>query len=279
MDFKGLVDRQTLPNPEVVATSVDGHIGLIEMNEPEVLNPLNINEMHIHFSLLEMHANPDVRVVILTGRGRSFCAGRDLRTHGSAPNAHDGVPWPMSYRLAYGYAFGGTLWRTLHDFPKPLIAAVNGYALGGGWELAHLCDWIIASESAVFGAVEIDVGVPPFASSCNYLAKMVGKHRAMDMIVKGTKITAAEALELGLVNTVVPGAQLMDEARTLAEDISSRPPMTVAAIKKLVNRAVDAMEDYELERALAYNIMRLDDTKAAGQAARARGPRPEFKGE
>jgi enoyl-CoA hydratase/carnithine racemase len=278
MDFKGLVDRQTLPNPDVIATSVDGHIGLIEMNEPEVLNPLNINEMHIHFALLEMHANPEVRVVILTGRGRSFCAGRDLRTHGPGPNAHDCVPWPMSQRLAYGYAFGGTLWETLHSFAKPLIAAVNGYALGGGWELAHLCDWIIASDNAVFGAVEIDVGLPPFASTCNYLPKMVGKHRAIDMIVRGTKISATDALELGLVNKVVQREELMDEARLLAEEIASRPPMTVAAIKKLVNRAVNAMEDYELERALAYNIMRLEDTKAAGQAAAKKEPRPEFVG-
>jgi enoyl-CoA hydratase len=137
----------------------------------------------------------------------------------------------------------------------------------------------VAAESAVFGAVEIDVGVIPFASSCNYLAKSVGKHRAMDMIVRGRKITAQEALHLGLVNIVVPGDSLLQEARALADDIASRPPMAVAAIKKLVNRAIDAMEDYDLERALAYNLMKQEDTKEAAKALAERRPRPEFFGQ
>jgi enoyl-CoA hydratase/carnithine racemase len=278
MPFEGIVDREKLPHPERVIVTVDGHVATIELNEPEKLNPLNTNELHIHFALKELHANPDVRVVILTGRGRGFCAGRDLRTPDAGPNPHDGTDWTSAQRLVYGYAFGSTMWETLHNFPKPLIAAVNGFALGGGWELAHLCDWIIAADSAVFGAVEIDVGVLPFAGTCTYLPRMVGKHMAMDLIVNGTKISAQEALELRLINQVVPRDELMAQARALADRIAARPPVAVAAIKQLVGKSMDTFENYKLERALAYFIMTMEDTKAAGTAMVRKEPLPEFYG-
>jgi enoyl-CoA hydratase/carnithine racemase len=277
MTFEGLVDRNRFPNADRVLTSVDGAVGLIELNEPEYLNPLNINELHLHYALDEMRVERDVRVVILTGRGRGFCAGRDLRS-GGGPSDYDGRGASKAQHLAYGYAFGGTMWKTLHEFPKPIIAAVNGYALGGGWELAHLCDWVIAAESAVFGAVEIDVGVPPFAGSCTYLTRIVGKHLAMDLIVNGRKITAREALELHLVNRVVADADLLAEARVLADEIASRPPITVAVIKELVNEANDTLEHHKLERALSYYVQTLEDTRAAGSALANKQPRPEFHG-
>lgn len=274
MSFPGLVDRSALPRPEIVQTSIDGHVGLIELNEPERLNPLGLNEMHIHYALLEMHADENVRVVIITGRGRAFSAGADF-SH--ADPDHDLLHRPPAQRLAHTYSFGN-LWETLHRFRKPLIAAVNGYCLGGGWELAHMCDFVLASDNAIFGAVEINVGLPPFATTCNYLAKMIGKHRAMDMVINARKITASEAFDLGLLNKVVPLGSLMDEARALAAEIASRPPITVAACKQLVVKAMDTMEDYELERALAYFVMPLEDTRACWEAAAAKQPRPEFKG-
>jgi enoyl-CoA hydratase len=168
------------------------------------------------------------------------------------------------------------MWKTIYDFAKPLIAAVNGYALGGGWELAHLCDWIVASENAVFAAAEIDVGLIPYSSTVNYLTKMIGKHRAIDLVVNGTRLSADRALELGLVNSVVPPDQLMSEARALAERISARPPITVAAAKQLVVEAMSAMEHHRLERALAYSLMPLDDTVAARRARSQKEPLPEF---
>lgn len=276
-EFNGLIDRNQLPHPEVVEVSVDGHVGLIEMTEPERLNPLGVNEMHMHYALLDLHANTEVRVVIITGRGRAFSAGADIRPtyhHGG----HDELGWSRGQRLAYKYAFGN-FWETLHNFPKPLVAAVGGYALGGGWEVAHLCDWVLAGDDAVFGAVEIDIGLIPFASTCNYLVKMIGKHRAIDLVVNSRKLDAREALELGLVNKVVPRAQLMDEARALAAEIAARPPLSVAACKQLVSKAMDVMEDYELERALAYSLMATEDTAAARQALAARQPRPQFRAE
>jgi enoyl-CoA hydratase len=271
-----VADRQKLPHPEIVEVSVDGHIGLIEMNEPERLNPLGANEIHIHYALQELHANTDVRAVIITGRGRAFCAGADIRPTYHA-GGHDELDWPRAQRLAYRYAFGN-MWETLHDYRKPTIAAVNGYCLGGGWEVAHMCDFVVAADDAVFGAVEIDVGLPPFANTCTYLAKMVGVHKAMDWIINGRKITAAEALENSLVNRVVPRASLMDEARALAEEVASRPPITVFAIRQMVKKAMDTMENYELERALAYYCMTTEDAGRAREATAKRQPRPEFNG-
>ena len=272
-----VADRQQLPHPEVVEVSVDGHIGLIEMNEPERLNPLGANEIHMHYALQELHANTDVRAVIITGRGRAFCAGADIRpTYHSG--GHDELGWPRAQRLAYRYAFGN-MWETLHDYRKPTIAAVNGYCLGGGWEVAHMCDFVVAADDAIFGAVEIDVGLPPFANTCNYLAKMVGVHKAMDWVINGRKITAAEAFGHNLVNKVVPRASLMDEARALAEEVASRPPIAVFAIRSLVKKAMATMEDYDLERALAYYCMTTEDTVKAREATAKRLPRPEFKGQ
>jgi enoyl-CoA hydratase/carnithine racemase len=273
-EFQGLVDRTKLPHPEVIEVSVNGHVGLIEMNEPERMNPLGANEMHIHYALLDLHANTDVWCVIITGRGRAFCAGADIRPT-YHQGGHDELGWSRAQRLAYKYAFGN-MWETLHNFSKPTIAAVNGYALGGGWEVAHMCDFVLASDTAIFGAVEIDVGLPPFANTLPYLAKMVGKHRAMDLAINGRKITAQQAFEWGLVNKVVPGDQLMGEARALADEICARPPISVAGIRQIVNKSMGLMDHYELERAWAYFLMTLDDTAAMRRATVERSPRPEF---
>ena len=277
MSFKGLPDRSQFPHSERVLTTVDGHVGLIELNEPERLNPLGISELHLHYALEEMRVDANVRVVILTGRGRAFCAGRDLRSGGGMSD-YDGESLPTAQRLLYGYGFGRTLWNTLHEFPKPIIAAVNGYAIGGGWVLAHQCDWILAAESAVFGSAEIDVGVPPLSGTCAYLARMVGKHLAMDLIVSGRRLTARDAYGLRLVNDVVPDDQLMESARTLAADVATRPPMTVAAIKQIFMESEDVMAQYKFERALGYYVQTLDDTKAAASALAHKQPRPAFDG-
>jgi enoyl-CoA hydratase len=276
-DFNGFVDRSQLPGAETVVMSIDGPVGLIEMNEPERLNPLGANEMHIHYALLELHANTDVRCVIITGRGRAFCAGADIRgsAHATDRIGHDELGWSDAQRLAYKYAFGN-MWETLYHFSKPTIAAVNGYALGGGWEVAHMCDFVIAADTAIFGAVEIDIGLPPFANTLPYLAKMVGKHRAMDLTINGRKFDAAQAYEWGLVNKVVPLDDLMTEARSLAEEISTRPPVTVAAIRQIINKSLDLMEHYELERAWAYFLRSTNDYRAARAAISRREPRPEF---
>ncbi|MBV9660749.1 MAG: enoyl-CoA hydratase/isomerase family protein [Acidimicrobiales bacterium] len=269
-----VADRQQLPHPEIVEVSKDGPIGLIEMNEPERLNPLGANEIHIHYALQEMHADPAIRAVIITGRGRAFCAGADIRPT-YHKGGHDEEDWSRGERLAYRYTFGN-MWETLHSFRKPTIAAVNGYCLGGGWEVAHLCDFVIAADDAVFGAVEINVGLPPFANTCNYLTKMVGIHKALEWTLNATKIDAKTAYEHNLVNKVVPRASLMDEAMAMAKEVASRPPITVFAIRQLARKAMNTMEDYDLERALAYFCMTTEDAGAARTATAQRQPFPEF---
>lgn len=277
MTFEGLVHRDSLPASESIVVTKTGHVGLIEMNEPSKLNPLGHNEMHIHYALQEMHADEDIRVVIIAGRGRAFCAGADVRLlSADAPPNHDGAAWTRAQRLAYRYAFGN-LWETMHDFKKPLVAAVHGYCIGGGWELAHMCDFIVAAEDAVFAAVEINMGLIPFATTCNYLAKMVGQHRAADLVMNARQLTAREAEQLGLVNRVVPVDALREEARALADEVASRPPLAIAACKQLIVNAMDKMEDYDLERALAYNLMATDDTRTA-QTAWSQKASPEYTG-
>src|SRR5579884_2709107 len=118
MTFEGLISRDQLPASESVVVTKTGPIGLIEMNEPSKLNPLGHNEMHIHYALQDMHADEDVRVVVLAGRGRAFCAGADVRLlNGDSPPNHDGMGWTTAQRLAYRYAFGN-LWETMHGFKK-----------------------------------------------------------------------------------------------------------------------------------------------------------------
>src|SRR5262249_60713083 len=128
------------------------------MNEPERLNPLGANEIHIHYALQELHANTDVRAVIITGRGRAFSAGADIRpTYHSG--GHDELGWPSAQRLAHRYAFGN-MWETLHDYRKPTIAAVNGYLLGGGWGVGTMGGFRVGHDEAIFRAREHDIGPP-----------------------------------------------------------------------------------------------------------------------
>jgi enoyl-CoA hydratase/carnithine racemase len=216
-----------------------------------------------------------VRCVIITGRGRAFCAGADIRPTYHF-GGHDELDWSRGQRLAYKYAFGN-MWETLHHFAKPTIAAVNGYALGGGWEVAHMCDFVLASDNAVFSPLEIEVGQIPFANSLPYLARMIGKHRAMDMAINARRISAQEALDLGLVNQVTTPEELMPAARALADEICSRPPITVAAIKQIINKSMDTMEHYELERAWAYFLQTTEDLQNARAAWAKREQRPEFE--
>lgn len=277
MASEWVADRQKLPHPETVLSWVDGPIGHIQLAEPERLNPLGANEIHVHYALQEMHCDTSVRAVVLSAQGRAFCAGADIRPtyhHGG----HDELGWSRGQRLAYKYAFGN-MWETLHGFSKPIVAAVQGWCLGGGWEVAHLCDLIVASEDAVFGAVEIDIGLPPFATTCNYLPKMIGLHKAIDWIANARKLPAQVLLEHGLVNKVVPRDELFDAAVEMAQEIAKRPPLTVAAIRQLCRKSMNVMENYELERAWGWFLGTTEDAKHAREAVAKRLPQPEYSAE
>jgi enoyl-CoA hydratase len=266
------VDYETL-----VVTTKD-RIAVIELNQPDRLNPLDplSSEGELTDALTRLSHDPDVWVAVLTGRGRAFSVGADLRNKPTPRSDWDATS-TMPQRLAYDYSYG-LVWKTLYEFNKPIIAAVNGYALGGGWELAHLCDFIVAADNAVFGAIEVELGLNPFAMSTNYLPKMVGKHLAMDLVLNARRLTAQECLDLHLVNKVVPKDELMDAAMALAGELAARPPLTMALAKRLIHRAMKVDEDYELERAFAYLLRSTDDTKAAWAAAVDRSGTPEYTG-
>ena len=273
MTWDGVVDRSQLPGFDSIETRVEGMVGVITMNEPERLNPTGLNHMHIHFQLLEWRADHDIRVVVLTGKGRAFCAGADVRPKHTG--GHDGQGWTQGQRLAYSYAYG-SFWETIRDYPKPIIAAVNGYAIGGGWEMAEVCDLVIASEQAIFAAGEINVGTMPFGTGLPYLTKILGKHRALQLAMTGMRVSAQQALAWGLVNDVVPHDELMNRTMELANQIAAQPPVTINAIRQVVHETFGQFDNYKLERALAYFLSSLEDTKAAKSAWANKEPRPEF---
>jgi enoyl-CoA hydratase/carnithine racemase len=263
---------------KMIAVEIAGAVGVIELDDAEHLNPTDSTGTlaEINDALVELGRDRNVLAVVISGRGSSFSAGANLGPKREPRYEQDGRD-SSAQRLAYGYAYG-QMWEVIHGFKKPLVAAVKGYCLGGGWELAHACDLIVAGESAKFGAVEIDIGLIPFATSTNYLPKMIGKHRAMDLILNARRIDARTALDLGLVNEVVPDELCFDRAKDLAADLATRPPIAVAFAKHLVKKAMDVTSFYDLERAYGYYLTTTEDHQVAREARAKRASRPEFHG-
>jgi enoyl-CoA hydratase len=217
--------------------------------------------------LEEMDRDAVVRVIILTGSERAFAAGADLVEMSQA----------TSVDLVLGRRF--ELWDRIRKISKPIIAAVSGYCLGGGNELAMNCDIIIASETATFGQPEVNVGIMPGAGGTQRLTRIVGKNRAMEMILTGKSISADEAQSIGLVNRVVPLESLMEEARKVAADIASKPPISVRAAKEAILRAEDTTLEVglEFERKAFYMLFTTEDGRE-GMKAFLEKRKPTFKG-
>lgn len=217
--------------------TVDG-VGILTLNRPGTLNALS-NELlgEAVGGLEQFDGDGAVRVMILTGGSQVFAAGADLKQL-----AQTTVP---SMLLSGRFA----LWDRLKAVHKPIIAAVSGYALGAGCELAMCCDLIIASETARFGQPEINVGIMPGAGGTQRLARAVGKARAMELVLTGRTLTAYEAERVGLVNRVVPAEVLADEALALAREIAAKPPLSVRLAKESVLKTfettLEAGLDYE----------------------------------
>jgi len=251
---------------QAIAVSTEGSVGLIELDDPDRLNPTDSHTTlaELNDALRRFGHDRSTRAVVVFGRGRAFSAGANLGHRRAARYAQDDEDSAAS-RLAYGYAYG-QMWDTLHGFKKPLVAAVNGYCLGGGWELAHACDIIVAGQDAQFGAVEINVGLIPFATTTTYLPRMIGKHRAMELILGARKITADEALSLGLVNEVVPVESTFDRAKEVATMLAAKPPLAVAFARSLIKKAMAVTESYDLERAYGYYLQTTDDAGIARQS-------------
>lgn len=246
----------------------DPPIAIIRLNRPDVLNALDMKMLEALASNLEtLDADKEIRVVIITGNKRSFAAGADIKS--LAESCSTEVIQMDSLKF----------WKRMWNINKPLIAAVSGYAFGGGCELAMLCDMIVASESARFAQPEIKLGIMPGAGGTQRLTRAIGSYRAMELILTGEPISAQKAYDLGLVNRVVPVERYLDEAVELAQLIADRPPIAVRLARQAVRYGNEntLWEGLEVERRNFVSLFDTEDQKEGMQAFLERR-KAEFKG-
>jgi enoyl-CoA hydratase len=242
---------------------------LIRLNRPQALNALNSQLLEELGGALDAAETDDgVRCVVLTGSGRAFAAGADIKEI-----------LEKSYAEMYQADFFTRHARRIEQFRKPIIAAVAGYALGGGCELAMMCDFIIAAETAKFGQPEINLGVVPGIGGTQRLTRYVGKSKAMDMMLTARMMDAAEAERSGLVSRIVPADKLVDEALAAARKIAAQSPLAVMMNKELVNAAYETTlaTGVALERRLFHSLFAFEDQKE-GMAAFVEKRPPAFGG-
>lgn len=241
---------------------------LIRFNRPDVLNAINMKLMEELVSTLEeLDKDSDVRCIVITGSEKAFAAGADIKEMADASAIE------MLQRDQFAR------WDRIRKIKKPIIAAVSGFALGGGCELAMTCDIIIASESAKFGQPEINLGVIPGAGGTQRLTRAVGKYKAMEMVLTGSMITAEEAKQWGLVVKVVPNEYLLEEAKNLATMIASKPPVAVRLGKEAIMKSFDTTIEggLEFERKNFYMLFASEDQKE-GMRAFVEKRKAEWKG-
>ena len=230
---------------ETILVETHGKVGLIRLNRPQALNALCDAMMaEIGAQLLAFDADPAIGAIVLTGSERAFAAGADIKEMQN-----------RTYPAAYQQDFISR-WETILQVKTPVIAAVAGFALGGGCELAMMCDMIIAADTAKFGQPEINLGVLPGSGGTQRLTRAVGKSKAMDMILTARMMDAAEAERANLVSRVFPADQLIAEALKIAEKIASLSPVAVSMAKQAVNRAFETtlVEGVRYERALFLSL-------------------------
>jgi enoyl-CoA hydratase len=251
----------------LLLTSVE-RVATICINRPDVLNALNMKVMEELVDALEALDRDDtIRCIILTGDDQAFAAGADIR------EMMDASAMEMLRRDQFAR------WDRIRKVKKPLLAAVRGFALGGGCELAMSCDIIIASETARFGQPEINLGVMPGAGGTQRLTRAVGKAKAMEMVLTGRTIDAAEALRWGLVNKVVPPESCLEEARLWAREIAAKPPVAIRLAKEAILKSFDTTIEagLEFERKNFYLLFSSEDQKE-GMKAFTEKKKAEWRG-
>ncbi|MCJ8166454.1 enoyl-CoA hydratase-related protein [Pontibacter sp. E15-1] len=252
-----LVDPQARP-----------HVALIQLNRPKELNALNLQLMgELRDTLKQLDDDEQVRAIIIAGNERAFAAGADIKQM-AGKTAIDMLNVDQF-----------STWDQIRKTKKPIIAAVSGFALGGGCELAMTCDMIVASETATFGQPEIKIGVMPGAGGTQRLTRAIGKAKAMEMVLTGKFMSAAEAEKHGLINRVVPVELYLEEAFRLAADVAQMSPVAARLAKEAVNRSFETQLDEGLhfERKNFYLCFASDDQKE-GMAAFVEKRKPDFKG-
>ncbi|MEM7775707.1 MAG: enoyl-CoA hydratase [Pseudomonadota bacterium] len=251
---------------ENILVETRGAVGLITLNRPQALNALNSKLIEELGDALDQFERAEtVRCIVITGSEKAFAAGADIKEMQS-----------KTFMDVYKGDFIAT-WERVATVRKPVIAAVSGFALGGGCELAMMCDFIIASDTAKFGQPEINLGVSPGAGGTQRLTRFVGKSKAMDMCLTGRMMDADEAERCGLVSRIVPADQLLDEAIKTAETIAAKSVPIVMMTKESVNRAYETTlaEGVRFERRLFHAMFATDDQKE-GMAAFAEKRKPNF---
>ena len=243
---------------ETIIVDVEDHVALITLNRPTALNALNDQLLgELCDALADAQKNEKVRCIVLTGSEKAFAAGADIK---------------MMSEKSFVDAFADNLFTDASDritaVRKPIIAAVSGYALGGGCELAMMCDFIICSDTAKFGQPEINLGVSPGLGGTQRLPKFIGKSKAMDMNLTGRFMEAEEAERCGLVSRVVPVKNLMSEAMGAATKIAEKSMITAMAVKEMVNRSYETtlQEGLLFERRVFHSLFATEDQKE-GMAA------------
>ncbi|USK46609.1 enoyl-CoA hydratase-related protein [Cytobacillus oceanisediminis] len=253
---------------EAIEVSQHGKLGLIALNRPKVLNAINRSMVsEILDTMEEFEADSSIKAIVLCGKGRAFAAGADIDEM-----ANDQT---IDFELRNQFKD----WDRLAMFKKPIIGAVHGFALGGGFELALCCDLLFAADNAEFGFPEVNLGVMPGAGGTQRLTKLVGKTKAMEWLFTGKRITAKEALQHGIVNQLISEELLLEETIKAAEQIANQAPIAIRLIKEAVLKAADTSlnEGMEFERKNFYLLFSTEDQKE-GMKAFIEKRKPQFKG-
>ena len=253
---------------ECILTETEAGVGVITLNRPDALNAFNAKLMdELTDAVRKFEADDSVGCMVITGSEKAFAAGADIKEMAS-----------KDYIDVFKEDFITANWEETSRARKPIIAAVAGYALGGGCELALMCDFIIAGDNAKFGQPEISIGAMPGAGGTQRLARFIGKSKAMEMCLTGRMMDAEEAERCGLVSRIVPKGELREEAIRVAKQIASFSRPIAMMTKEAVNRAYETTlaEGVRFERRVFHSVFALDDQKE-GMAAFAEKRKPSFK--
>jgi enoyl-CoA hydratase/carnithine racemase len=253
---------------EVLLERPSAHVALVKLNRPEARNALNMATRRLLADSIDgLGRDPEVRAIVITGDQQAFAAGADITEMAGA------TPIDMMLRNVQQY------WDPLATCPKPMIAAVNGFALGGGCELAMHCDIIIAGPGAKFGLPEVRIGIMPGAGGTQRLTRAVGKFQTMRLVLTGAVVSGEEALRIGLASELVPDDEVVPAALKLAAQIATLPPLSVRSIKEVVLAGQDASLDAAmlLERKAMHLLFDSQDRKE-GMAAFLEKRKPQFEG-